>query len=161
MKSKEKLNTECCPKFDPQPWDDKVFDWKNRKFIKDKVNTFFYMPMNFGKVMRKLDAKIRKAEATMPDWICLSDHTSKWNMYLYLSVDKDIPDCENTTLNGKFFSKVYEGPFKDTGKWSKDYKIKAKDKGFDIKKWYMWYTTCPKCAKKYGKNYVVLMSKVD
>ena len=161
MKSKEKTNTECCPKFDPQPWEDKVFDWKDKKFIKDKVFTFFYMPMNFSKVMRKLDAKIRKAEATMPDWICLSDHTSKWNMDLYLSVDKDIPDCENTALNGKFFSKVYEGPFKDTGKWSKDYKIKAKDKGFDIKKWYMWYTTCPKCAKKYGKNYVVLMSKID
>ncbi|MEI6577635.1 MAG: EFR1 family ferrodoxin [Bacteroidota bacterium] len=24
----------------------------------------------------------------------------------------------------------------------------------------MWYTTCPKCAKKYGKNYVVLMAQV-
>ena len=27
-------------------------------------------------------------------------------------------------------------------------------------KGYMWYTTCPKCAKKYGKNYVVILSEV-
>jgi len=24
----------------------------------------------------------------------------------------------------------------------------------------MWYTTCPKCAKKYGKNYVVIIAEV-
>jgi hypothetical protein len=24
---------------------------------------------------------------------------------------------------------------------------------------YMWYTTCPKCAKVYGKNYVVILAK--
>ncbi|HZH72463.1 MAG TPA: hydrolase [Mariniphaga sp.] len=25
----------------------------------------------------------------------------------------------------------------------------------------MWYTTCPKCAKKYGRNFVVIVGKVD
>jgi len=25
---------------------------------------------------------------------------------------------------------------------------------------YFYYTTCPKCAKKYGKNYVVLLAQV-
>jgi len=37
----------------------------------------------------------------------------------------------------------------------------AKTNGFTIKKWYMWYTTCPKCAKKYGKNYVVIICQVE
>jgi hypothetical protein len=35
-------------------------------------------------------------------------------MDLYLAVDKEILDTENTTLTGKFFSKVYEGAFRDT-----------------------------------------------
>jgi hypothetical protein len=26
---------------------------------------------------------------------------------------------------------------------------------------YMWYTTCPKCAKKYGKNYVTIIAQID
>jgi hypothetical protein len=80
-------------------------------------------------------------------------------MDVYLAVDKEIPDAENTTINGKFLSKVYEGPYKDTGKWSKDYENLAKSKSLDIKKWYMWYTTCPKCAKKYGKNYVAIIGQ--
>jgi len=28
-----------------------------------------------------------------------------------------------------------------------------------IEKMYMWYTTCPECAKKYGKNYIVKIAK--
>lgn len=159
MTSKEEAI--CCPKLDPILWEDKILDWDNKKFIKDKVCTFFFMPLNFGSVMKRLDVQVRGANASMPDWLCLSDHTSKWNMNVYLAVDKDIPGAENITLSGKFYSRVYEGPFKDTAKWCKDFEEKAKTKGLTVKKWYMWYTTCPKCAKKYGKNYVVIVGKVE
>jgi len=54
---------------------------------------------------------------------------------------------------------VYEGLFKDTGKWCKNFERFAKEKAFVINTWYMWYTTCPKCAKKYGKNYVVVLAR--
>jgi hypothetical protein len=150
---------ECCPEFNPEPWDGKTFEWNDKRFVKDRVLTIFYIPLNFGRVMKKLDEKVRRAGAEIPDYLCLSDHTSKWNMDVYLAVDKEIPDAENTTINGKFLSKVYEGPYKDTGKWSKDYENLAKSKSLDIKKWYMWYTTCPKCAKKYGKNYVAIIGQ--
>ena len=153
-------NQECCPKFDPEPWDRKFIEWENKKFIKDKVMTLFYMPLNFGCVMKRLNAKVEKAGAAMPDWLCLSDNTSKWNMDLYLAVDKEVGDAENTTLTGKFFSKVYEGAFKDTGKWCQDFEKDVKEQGFTLGKMYMWYTTCPKCAKKYGKNYVVIFGKI-
>jgi len=154
------MNEECCPKFDPKPWDGKMFEWKNKMFIRDKVFTVFHMPMNFGSVMRRLNERVEKANAKMPDWLCLSDHTSKWNMDVYLAVDKKIPDAENVTLTGKFLSKVYEGPYKDTGRWCKDFEAYAKGKNLRINKWYMWYTTCPKCAKKYGKNYVAIIAQV-
>jgi len=36
--------------------------------------------------------------------------------------------------------------------------VKSKNK--DLKKLYFYYTTCPKCAKIYGKNYVVLLAQV-
>ena len=151
---------ECCPKFEPEPWDGKIFEWENKKFIKDKVFTLFYMPLNFGSVMRRLNAKVEKAGATMPDWLCLSDHTSSWNMDLYLAVDKDVADVEIVRLTGKFFSKVYEGPFRDTKKWYTDFEKVVKEKGLQLKKMYFWYTTCPKCAKKYGKNYVVILGTI-
>ena len=161
MNAQEELNKICCPPFNPELWDDKIIEWSDKRFIKDKVCTFFYMPLSFGGAMRRLNQKVEKAEAAIPDWLYLSDHTSKWNMNLYLAVDKEVPGAENVLMSGKFYSKVYEGPFKDTGKWSKDYESIVASKGMKIVKWYMWYTTCPKCAKKYGKNYVVILAQVE
>lgn len=161
MRTDEKENQLCCPPLDPAQWDEKILNWENKRFIKDKICTLFYMPMNFGKVMKRLDRKVCSAGALTPDFLCLADHTSKWNMDVYLAVDKEIPDAENTMMSGKFFCKVYEGPFQNTGKWSKDYEAVAVSKGIKIRKMYMWYATCPKCAKKYGKNYVVIIGEVE
>ncbi len=153
-------NAECCPEFHPEPWDDKMIEWNNKKFIKDHVCTLFYMPMNFGGVMKKLDAKVTKSNAAVTDWLCLSDHTSKWNMDVYLAVDKEVSDAENVSLSGKFYTKVYEGPFKETGNWHKDFANILASKNLKAQKIFMWYTTCPKCAKKYGKNYTVFFAKL-
>jgi hypothetical protein len=151
----------CCPKFDPSGWDDQVFDWKSKPFVKEKVFTLFYMPVNFGKVMRRLDKQISASGGTIPENLCLSDHTSKWNMDVYVAVDMEIPDLKNVTLSGKYYSKVYEGPYKDTGKWWQDFMGILKSKAMNMKKSYMWYTTCPKCAKKYGKNYVAILAETE
>lgn len=129
--------------------------------MKDRVFTFFYMPMNFSTVMKRLHEKVRRAGAEIQDGLGLSDHTSKWNMDMYVAVDKEVPGAENTILNGRFLSKVYEGDFKETAKWCKDFETYAKEKNRTVKKWYMWYTTCPKCAKKYGKNYVAIIGQID
>ena len=45
MTTQPATKPECCPEFDPIPWDDKFFEWENKKFIKDSVLTIFYMPM--------------------------------------------------------------------------------------------------------------------
>jgi hypothetical protein len=150
----------CCAEFDPIPWDGKVFEWKDKKFIKDNVFTIFYMPVNFGGVMRKLDKKVSEANANIPDGMGLSDHTSKWNMDIYLAVDKEITDAQNTTMSGTFVSKVYEGPYSDTGKWQQDFTTWCNNQAHKTSKIYMWYTTCPKCAKKYGKNYVAIIAEI-
>ena len=160
MKTSNNEMEECCPKFDPLPWNDTFVEWKNKRFIRDRVWTLFYMPMNFDSVMKRLDSITKSANATIPDYLCLSDHTSLWNMNLYLAVDKEIPNADNTQLSGKFYSKVYEGSYNETGTWMKDFEATVKAKGLSSKKMYMWYTTCPKCAKKYGKNYVVIFSEI-
>ncbi|MFH1587249.1 MAG: hydrolase [Candidatus Diapherotrites archaeon] len=151
----------CCPEFDPKPWDGKILDWNNKKFVKDKVFTMLHIPVNFGGVITKLMKKIKTAGATAPDWMALSDHTSMWNMNLYVAVDKEIPNAENTTISGKFLCKVYEGPYQDTGKWCENFAEYTKSKGLKTGKMYMWYTTCPKCAEKYGKNYVAIISEIS
>lgn len=153
--------TGCCPRFNPEPWDGKTFEWNSKIFVKAKVFTLFFMPLNFGQVITKLMQKVQKAGVQTVDNLCLSDHTSKWNMDIYLATNREVPGAENVTLSGKFLSKVYQGDFKDTGKWCEDFKNYAKSQGAEIKKWYMWYTTCPKCAKVYGKNYTVILGQIS
>lgn len=152
---------ECCPRCDVEKWNDKLFDWQDKHFIVGKVTTFMYAPLNFGKVIQKLDKLVKDSGAIIEDCLCLSDHTSKWNMDILLAVDKEVEGANNINLTGKFYSRVYEGQFNETAKWCDDFKVAANEKGYEIKKWYMWYTTCPKCAKKYGKNYVVIFGEVN
>ncbi len=78
----------CCPKFDPAPWDRKILEWENKRFIKAKVFTFMFMPINFGGAMTKLVGLADSAGVKSADFMALSDHTSMWNMDLYLAVDK-------------------------------------------------------------------------
>lgn len=151
----------CCVEFNPTLWDDKTFTWINKKFITDRISTFFYIPLNFGKVMTRLDLKVRNHDAFIPDMLWLTEHTSPWNMNVLGAVSKEIPNTENVKISGTFYCKVYEGAFGDTKKWCIDFEKSAKAKGYTTKKLYQWYTTCPKCAKKFGKNYVAIFSQID
>ncbi len=154
-------NLECCPRLEPALWNEKTFVWENKKFVKDTVFTIFYIPINFGAVITRLMNKIQKSGATAQDWLSLSNHTSKWKMDILVATDKEVFDAENITLSGQFMSKAYEGDFKETNVQCKDFEEYVKSSGQSIKKMYMWYTTCPKCAKKYGKNYVVIIAEVE
>jgi len=150
----------CCPRFDSTGWDDELFEWDGKRFIKESAKTFMFAPVNFGSVMRRLNKEADAAGAANPDHLCLSEHTSQSNMDVYLAVDREVPGAENVTIGGTFFSTVYEGDFKNMGTWIEDFEHRAEERGLKIKKMYMWYTTCPKCAKKYGENYTVVIGQV-
>jgi len=151
---------ECCPRFNPDPWDGKELTWKDRKFIKDRVRSFLHIPLNFGSVMVRNMRQIDAAGAKAGDTIVLSDENSLWGADVYISVSKDVPNAKNVTISGTFLSKVFEGPYQHMHKWIEQTKTFVASRGKQIKKLYCYYTTCPKCAKKYGKNYVVILAQV-
>lgn len=61
--SEEKV---CCPKFGPTLWDGKTFEWNNKQFIKERVRTLFYVPMNFGGVMKRVYENTKKSGKLLP-----------------------------------------------------------------------------------------------
>ncbi len=61
---------------------------------------------------------------------------------------------------GRFLAKVFEGPYLNMRGWIEEMRGYVAGKGKELKKLYFYYTTCPKCARKYGKNYVVLLAQV-
>jgi hypothetical protein len=154
-------NEICCPEFQSEFWDEQTHAWSDKPFITDSVVTFLYMPINFGTVMRRFNAKVTESEAEMPAWLCLSYHRSAWKMDLYLAVNKTIANAKNVLMSGGFYSKAYEGEYKDVGKMMKEFDAHLLSKGLVATKKYTWYTTCPKCAKKYGKNHIVLFAQLS
>ena len=156
----EQSETGCCPRFDPVPWDEKEITWQDKLFLKDHVRSFLHIPLNFGNVMVKNMEKIKTAGALAPQPLLLSDENSLWGADVYIGVSREVPGAEMERVSGTFISKVFEGPYKDAGKWAKEMKAYVDSKGKELKKLYFFYTTCPKCAEFYGKNYTVLLAKV-
>lgn len=156
----EKSETGCCPRFDPKPWDEKEIVWKDKLFLKDRVLSIFHIPLNFGKVVVKNAEKIKNADALPAVPLMLSDENSLWGSDVYIAVAKNVPEAEMVKMSGKFLSKVFEGSFQNAGKWAKEMEGHVEKKGKKTKKMYFFYTTCPACAKHYGKNYVVILAQV-
>ncbi|MCX6672381.1 MAG: hypothetical protein NTY37_01205 [Methanothrix sp.] len=152
--------TGCCPRFNPEAWDEKEITWTEKLFVKDKVHSFLHIPLNFGQVMKKNMEKIEKAGASAKETIVLSDEKSMWRSDLYIAVEKDFEGSDAVKISGTFLTKVFEGPYKDMGKWMRDMNSFVTSKEKTTKKMYLFYTTCPKCAKVYGKNYVVILDEV-
>jgi hypothetical protein len=156
----ERSETGCCPRFNPELWDEKETTWQNKLFLKDHVRSIFHMPLNFGQIMVKNMEKIKLADALNQESLMLSDENSLWGSDIYIAVSKEVPGAEMAKISGTFLSKVFEGPFQNIGKWAKEMEFFVKSKGKEIKKTYFFYTTCPKCAKFYGKNYIVILVQV-
>lgn len=156
----ENSETGCCPRFDPEPWDEKEVTFEDKLFVKDHVTSFFHIPLNFGKMMIRNMEMIQQAEALAPEPLLLSDEKSLWGADIYIAVSKEIPDAEMVRISGTFLTKVFEGPYKNAGKWARAMADYVKAKARHMEKMYFFYTTCPKCAKVYGKNYTVLLAKV-
>lgn len=156
----EQSETGCCKRFNPEPWDGKEIVFQDKLFLKDHVRSFLHIPLNFGQVMVKNMERIQKAGALADDPLMLSDEKSAWGTDLYIAVSKEVPGAEMVRMSGTFLSKVFEGPYSNMGKWIKEAHEFVKSKGKEPKKMYFFYTTCPKCAKAYGKNYTVIMNQI-
>jgi len=152
--------TGCCKRFDPAPWQEKEVTWKDKLFLKDHVRSFLHIPLNINQVMTRDMKLIEDAGALGTEQLMLSDEKSLWGSGIYISVSKEVPGAAMEKLSGTFLTKVFEGPYKNIGGWVKEMKAYIATKGKEIKKLYFGYTSCPACAKAYGKNYVVLLAKV-
>ncbi len=153
--------TGCCDPFDPQPWQEKEIIWKDKVFVKDHITSFLHIPLNMGSKIAKNMDLIEKAGAKAPCQLMLTDEKSLWGADIYIDVARDLPGAEMAKISGTFLTKVFEGPYQNAGKWAEEMTEYVKTKGKVLKKLYFSYTTCPKCAKVYGKNYVVLFAQID
>ena len=154
--------TNCCPRFNSEGWDGQELHFKDKLFVKAKTTSIFHIPVNMGSVFQKTFAAIDKANARDDnDFIVLSHDPSSWAGEHYFSVKNNVPGQVMAHMTGDYMTRVFEGPYKNAPIWQKEMEEFVQSKGKHVKKTYFFYTTCPKCAKYYGKNYVVAVSEVE
>lgn len=154
--------TKCCPRFKPDGWDEQELHFKNKLFLRAHTRSIFHIPINMGSVFPRTLAAIEKAGAmNQEQFIVLSNDSSAWSGEHYFAVTKDVPFQEMVDMTGVYLTKVFEGPYKNAPKWEKDMAAFVAGKGKKLRKTYFFYTTCPKCAQYYGKNYVVAVAEIQ
>jgi hypothetical protein len=153
--------TNCCPRFNPEGWDEQELHFRDKLFVKAKTRSIFHIPLNMGKVFPQTFKAIEKADAqNMHQFIVLSYDPSSWRSEHYFSVTRDVPGQEMVHMTGDYLTKVFEGPYRNVPKWEKEMEDYVNSSGKMVKKTYFFYTTCPKCAKFYRKNYMVAVAEI-
>ncbi len=147
--------TGCCTLINPKEWDEQTFIFKNKLFAKAQTRSFMHIPLNMSSVMAKAQALIDAAGARSDEWMILSYEKSPWKAEHFFAVTKEVPGLETEELSGTYMTKVFEGPYKDAGRWYKQLQSYVQERGQKPLKTYFFYTVCPGCAQKYGKNYVI------
>lgn len=158
----DNAETGCCARLKVEQWDGKTFTWINKPFLKDHTRALLHIPLNLSAVMGRDQAMIEAAAAYPADPLWLTDEVSPWGADIYTAIDRDaLPGAEVERLTGTFVTRVFEGPYRNAGKWMHAMEEQVHASGRTLKKMYSFYATCPKCAKHFGKNHVVLFAQVE
>lgn len=156
----DRSETGCCPRFDPVPWDGAECEFHERLFVRATTVNFLHFPLNIGAVIRRTWRQIEAAEAAPRDeYLMLATDPSPWRGELYFAVAREVPGADNVRLTGRYLTKVFAGPYRDAGKWAREMVRYVEAQNRQLRKLYFFYTTCPKCARHFGKNYVVAFAE--
>ncbi|MGA2436709.1 MAG: hydrolase [Thermoguttaceae bacterium] len=150
----------CCPEGYPEAWDQREICWADKPFVKGRVRSLLHIPLNFAGVLARNVGLIEAAGARPEEMLVLCDENSLWGADMYVAATKDVPGAAMARLSGTFLSKVFEGPYRQIPVWIDEMKRYVASQGREVRQLYFLYKTCPRCAKKYGKNYVVLLARV-
>lgn len=154
--------TGCCPRFDPEGWDGRHPHFENKEFIRATTRSAMHIPLNMGKVFERVQSRMIEADAYDPDnSIVLSRDLSPWQSEHLFAVSGPVPKEEHVTLSGDYVTKVFEGPYRNAGEWYAEMQSVAGGERGKDDEIYFFYTTCPKCAKTYGRNYVVGVARTN
>lgn len=157
----ERVSTlSCCPDFNPDLWDDRFFTWENKNVIVESVCTFFYLPMNLNRVLKRIHVLLERNHIKNPDNLYLREYVSFWRMNIYVSVDNYVPCMENRSMCGRFYGKVFREDIQHKVKWLEYFRNRLKEEGYISKQLYRWYPKCTKCIRKGEINYVVYLAQV-
>jgi hypothetical protein len=148
--------TGCCPCFNEEGWDGVELVFKDKPFLRAVTHSVMHVPIDMGRVFNRVFKHMQEQDAVDPEQaLVLSHDRSAWNAEHLFAVTKPVETEEMTTLTGTFRTKLFEGPYRNAKDWYDELeRLQMRERG-EPGRIYFFYTTCPKCAKTYGRNPVV------
>lgn len=149
--------TGCCAVPNVAEWDEKEVVLKDKHFLRMYTRSLLFMPLNMSKVMTAVHTIAEEEGVSMPseEVMVLSRDLSPWRAEQLFAVTRPVEGADNVTLSGTYLTKVFEGPYQNAKKWYDSLLRYAESKGKTADRVYLFYTTCPTCAKHYGHNYTI------
>ena len=160
-----KEEKECCPVFDSEKWDKKIFNWNKKPFLIETIPTFFHIPYPplIGKKIVKMFNAAEEAGVNIKDKneiLVLFRDSSPFKTEIYYSIADEIEGCCNSAISGKFVTLVFDGPYNRIPKYIKEMDKYLSESNSKAKDYYVHYAYCPGCAQKYGHNYIILFAEM-
>lgn len=148
--------TGCCARFNPAGWDGMHLHFEGKPFVRATTRSIAHVPLDMGRVFTRVQSAIAAADAQDPHQVLvLSRDLSAFRGEHLFAVTRAVPGEEMTHLSGEFTTRVFEGSYAQARQWFRTLDEDARARGVPAKAIWFFYTTCPKCAKAYGKNYVI------
>ena len=141
----------CCPSFNAEAWEGQVRRFDHLHFIRRRVACLWYIPLNFGPVVRRAKRTIEAHHAKIVDGFVFGDHRSPWCMDALIAIDKECEKLAPFTLDGEYLCAVYEGPHAKTAEFAKDFASLAEQRGVTIKRHVMYYPLCRAVPRSRGR----------
>ena len=154
--------TGCCPRFDPKGWDDQELHFEEKLFVRATTKSVDHVPTDIGPVFERTFGKIDKAGAYDPDdIIVLSRDVPPSHGEHFFAASKPVPDLEIVRWSRDYVTKLFEGPYQNAPMWERQFAADLEKRRQKVDTNYFFYTTCPRCAEFYGKNYVIAVAKIS
>jgi len=153
--------TGCCPVFKPDTWEGVTLHFKDKPFVRAKTHSVLHVPVDMGKVFSRVFKHMEDSGAyEASDFVVMSRDLSSWKAEHLFAANKPVDAEEMTALSGDFVTKVFEGGYREAKNWHNEMQALAAEHGTKNAEVWFFYTTCPRCAKVYGKNYVVGLARL-
>jgi hypothetical protein len=161
---KQNKDVICCPVFDPARWNEQMYTWENKMFIRGTMPQILYYPFPgiIRRILKKLwkQAREANAETGQEDFLILTYDQSPWKCEFYMSVRQAVPGADNVQLSGTYFTKVFDGPHSMVPKYIHEMDILLTRKDMLAKKYYIFSAACPLCERKYAVNNIVMFAQI-
>ncbi len=151
----------CCRRLGPGAWDRRFWSWDDKPFYRATYLTFFNIPLNLDSVVEKAVEEIGSHNLWTEPMIYLGRDETAFHSSVLISVSRFTDQLPIETLSGRYYSRLFQGPYADSGKYVRETKTDLREQGSDAGETYMYHATCPRCIGEGKPPQTVVFAEVE